>query len=68
MASSGVWLAAELIGDGVDGGGAGSAEDESDSVEEEGCGEGAEQEVLEGGFGSLGALAAQAGKDVGRDR
>ncbi len=48
-------------------GGAGGSEGEGDAVEEEGGGEGAEQEVLDGGLGAGGLALAEAGEDVGRD-
>ena len=54
-------------GDLVDLRGAGGAEDERDAVEEECRGEGAEQEVLDGGFRAAAGLLAVAGKDVGGD-
>ena len=51
----------------ADGGGAGGSEGEGDAVEEEGGGEGAEQEVLDGGLGGGGLAFAEAGHDVGGD-
>jgi len=51
----------------VDGRGAGGAEDEGDAVEEECRGEGAEEEVLDSGFGAFAGLLAIPSEDVGRD-
>ena len=53
--------------DGGDGGGAGRAERQGDAVEEEGRGEGAEQEVLDGGLGAGGLAFAEAGHNVAGD-
>ena len=47
--------------------GAGGAEDQRDAVEQECGGEGAEQEVLDGGFRAAAGLLAVAGEDVGGD-
>ena len=47
--------------------GSGSAEDERDAVEQECGGEGAEEEILDGGFRAAAGLLAVAGKDVGGD-
>ena len=56
-------------GDAEDVGRPGGSEDERDAVEEEGGGEAAEQEVLDGGLSDAGGLAlAEAGHDVGGDR
>ena len=55
-------------GDGGDAGGAGCAEAQRDAVEEEGGGEAAEKEVLDGGLGCGGAAFAETGEDVGGDR
>ncbi len=58
----------EAEGDGVDVGRAGGPERESDAVKEEGGGEGAEQEVLDGGLGAGGLALAEAAEDVGGNR
>ena len=50
--------------------GAGGAEDHRDAVEQEGCGEGAEQKILDGGFRSASGVLAVAGQNIrsyGRD-
>ncbi len=64
---SGVCGDGEAGGDGGDAGRAGGSEAEGDAVEEEGRGEAAEEEVLEGGFGGCRAAFAEAGEDVGGD-
>src|SRR5262245_58173833 len=56
-----------VVSDLVDGGGACGAEDERDAVEKEGGGEGAEEEIFDGGFGALAGLLAVSGEDVGGD-
>ena len=55
------------VGDLVDLRGSGGAEDERDAVEQERGGEGAEEEVLDGGFRAAAGLLAVAGEDVGGD-
>ena len=47
--------------------GSGGAEDERDAVEQKCGGEGAEEEVLDGGFRAAAGLLAVAGEDVGGD-
>ena len=54
-------------GDLVDLRGSGGAEDERDAVEQECGGEGAEQEVFDGGFRAAAGVLAVAGEDVGGD-
>ena len=54
-------------GDLVDLRGAGGAEDQGDAVEKECRGEGAEQEVLDGGFRAAAGLLAVAGQNVSGD-
>ena len=56
------------MGDLVDLRGAGGAKDQRDAVEKKAGGEGAKQEVLDGGFRAAASLFAIAGKDVGGDR
>ncbi len=67
-ARAGVVGGLEAVGDGVDVGRAGGSEGERDAVEEEGGGEGAEKEVLDGGLGAGGLSLAEAAEDVGGDR
>ena len=55
------------LGDLVDLRCAGGAEDERDAVEQKCRGEGAEEKVLDGGFGAAAGLFAIAGEDVGGD-
>ena len=55
------------MGDLVDLRGSGSAEDERDAVEQECCGEGAEEKVFDGGFRAAAGVLAIAGEDVGGD-
>src|SRR6202012_1598655 len=57
----------EAVSDGVDVGRAGGAEGQCDAIEEESGGEGAEQKVLDGGFGGGGLAFAEAAHDVGGD-
>src|SRR3569833_2558891 len=56
-----------VVGEFVDGGGAGGAEHEGDSVEEECCCEGAQQEVFDSGFRAFAGLLAVTREDVGGD-
>ena len=55
------------MGDLVDLRGSSGAEDERDAVEQKRGGEGAEEEVLDGGFRTAAGLLAVAGEDVGGD-
>ncbi len=57
----------QQAGDLVDLRGAGGAKDQRDAVEQKSCGKGAEQKVLDGGFGAAARVLAIAGQNVGGD-